>query len=166
MNSARRPGGEAADGRLTTPFGAAWLAAAVLGSSASADKLLHFKLFGDGWGMADRRGERGPLAIAGWLLRTYAPRGSTLSALLRPADDLLMAAVWTPTARNLFVVYGGRDPRAVVVDAWGIGSPVLVRERRLTSAGELVMTDLPNSAAQSIDFDGPGVSVIQFVSGQ
>lgn len=166
MNSARRPGGEAADGRLTTPFGAAWLAAAVLGSSASADKLLHFKLFGDGWGMVDRRGERGPLAIAGWLLRTYAPRGSTLSALLRPTDDLLMAAVWTPTARNLFVVYSGRDPRAVVVDAWGIGSPVLVRERRLTSAGELVMTDLPNSAAQSIDFEGPGVSVIQFVSGQ
>lgn len=166
MNSARRPSGEAADGRLTTPFGAAWLAAAVLGSSASVDKLLQFKLFGEGWGLADRQGERNALAIAGWLLRTYAPRGATLSQLLRPADDLLLAAVWTPTARNLFVVYGGRGPRAVVVDAWGIGSPLTVRERRLTSAGELAMTNLPNSAAQSIDFDGPGVSVIQFVSGQ
>jgi len=166
MNSARRPSGESADGRLTTPFGAAWLAAAVLGSSASVDKLLQFKLFGEGWGLADRRGERNPLAVAGWLLRTYAPRGATLSQLLRPADDLLVAAVWTPTARNLFVVYGGREPRSVVVDAWGIGSPLTVRERRLTSAGELVMTNLPNSAAQSIDFEGPGVSVIQFVSGQ
>ncbi len=166
MNSARRPGGEAADARIVTPFGAAWTAAAVLASSASADKFLHFKLFGAGWGIAERGGARNSPATAAWLLRTYAPRGSTLSGLLRPADDVLVAAVWTPTARNLFVVYAGAGPRAVVVDAWGIGSPVLVRERRLTSRGALVMSDLPNSAAQSIEFDGPGLSVIQFVSGQ
>lgn len=166
MNSVRRPNGEAADARLETAFGAAWLAAAVLGSATSVDKLLHFKLFGGGWGLTNRRGERNAVALAAWLLRTYAPRGATLSQLLRPAPDLLIAAVWTPTARNLFVVYGGREPRSVVVDAWGIGSPLLVRERRLTSTGELAMANLPNSAAQSIDFDGPGVSVIQFVSGQ
>ncbi|MGD9495858.1 MAG: hypothetical protein AB7Y46_06080 [Armatimonadota bacterium] len=166
LNSARRPGGEAADERILTPFGGAWTAAAVLSASAWADKLLHFKLCGDGWGMADEGGTASEPYTAAWLVRTYAPRGSTLSQLLRPADDLLVAAVWTPTARNLFVVYAGHAPRSVAIDAWGIGSPVLVRERRLTSQGELVMSNLPNTAAQSVEFDGPGVSVIQFVSGQ
>ncbi len=166
MNSARRPGGEAADARIETPFGAAWLAAAVLSSSTAADKFVHFKLFGDGWGMADRRGATNALHTAAWLLRLYAPRGATLCQLSRVDDAMLVAAVWTSTARNLFVVYGGEAPRTVVIDAWGIGSPVMVRERRITSRGALVMSDLPNSAAQSIEFDGPGVSVIQFVSGQ
>ncbi len=166
MNSVRLPGGEAADERITTPFGAAWLSAAVLSSSAVTDKFLHFKLFGDGWGMTDRRGAANALHTAAWLLRLYAPRGSTLCQLLRPDDALLVAAVWTPTARNLFVVYAGEAPRSVVIDAWGIGSPVLVRERRINSRGALVMNDLPNAATQSVEFDGPGVAVIQFVSGQ
>ncbi len=163
MNSARRPGGAAADDRIQAPFGAAWLAAAVLSASPHADKLLNFRLYGPGWGLMDRRGSTGTLYTAAWLLRSYAPRGSTLCRLLRPADDLLVAAVWTPTARNVFVVYGGVGPRSVVIDAWGIGTPVLVRERRLTPDGELNMSQLPNSAAQSIELDGPGICVIQFV---
>ena len=163
MNSARRPDGTAADDRILGTFGAAWTAAAVLSSSSAADKLLHYKLFGTGWGLTNMRGAPNPAYHAAWLLHTYAPRGATLSALMSPADDVLIAAIWTPTARNAFVVYTGDETRTVVIDAVGVGTPVTVRERRLTSAGELYMADLPNSHSQSIQFDGPGVSVIQFI---
>ncbi|MGC9316614.1 MAG: hypothetical protein ACP5KN_01090 [Armatimonadota bacterium] len=166
MNSARTPDGEAADERVHRPFGAAWTAATVLASAPSVDKLLHYRLFGAGWGLMDRRGEHDAPWVAAWLLRTYAPRGASLCQLQRPADDLLVAAVWTPTARNVFLVYAGHGPRSVVIDAWGVGHPVLVRERRLTSTGALSMSDLPRSAAQSVEFDGPGLSVIQFVTAE
>ncbi|MEA3403656.1 MAG: hypothetical protein U9R79_20600 [Armatimonadota bacterium] len=166
MNSARHPDGEAADERVHRPFGAAWTAATVLASATSVDKFLHYRLFGAGWGLMNRTGTHDPPWVAAWLLRTYAPRGSSLCQLHRPASDLLVAAVWTPTARNAFVIYAGGEPRSVVIDAWGVGHPLLVRERRLTSTGGLSMSDLPRSAAQSVEFDGPGVCVIQFVTGE
>jgi len=163
MNSARRPDGTAADERILGNFGAAWTAAAVLSSSSAADKLLHYKLYGTGWGLTNPRGVPNPTYQAAWLLHTYAPRGATLSQILRPADDVLIAAIWTPTARNAFVVYTGEGTRTVVIDAVGVGTPLTVRERRLTSSEQLYMADLPNSHSQSIQFDGPGVSVIQFI---
>lgn len=162
-NSARTPEGEAADERVGGNFGAAWTAAAILHSSAWVDKFLHHRLYGGDWGLLDDRGRSGPLFTTAWLLRNYAPRGSTLCQLVRPADDLIVAAVWTATARNAVVVYSGEEPRSVVIDARGIGSPLMVRERRLTSDGELGMFDLPNLPSQSIEFEGPGVSVLQFV---
>ena len=164
MSAAREDGG-AADPRLTGNFGAAWTAAAVLSSSAAVDKFLHYRLFGDGWGLMTPRGRANPSYHAAWLLHTYAPRGATLSQLMNPADDLLVAAVWTATASNAFVVYLGEEQRTVVINARGVGEPRLVRERRLTSGGGLHMTDLPTSTSQSIQFDGPGISVIQFVGG-
>lgn len=164
MNSARRPDGEAADDRIKSNLGAAWTAATVLSSSSAVDKFLHYKLFGTGWGLTNPRGKPNPAYHAAWLLRTWAPRGSTLSQLLNPQDDVLIAAVWTPTASNAFVVYAGEGTQTVVIDAVGIGEPLMVRERRLTSDGDLNMADLPTSSSQSIQFDGPGVSVIQFVS--
>lgn len=163
MNSARRPDGTAADDRTQGTFGAAWTTAAILSSSAATDKFLHYKLYGDGWGLTSPRGAPNPAYHAAWLLHTYAPRGATLSHLLNPIDDLLIAAVWTPTARNVFVVYAGGEPRTVVIDVVGVGASLIVRERRLTSEGELIMSDLPNSRSQSVQFDGPGVSVIQFI---
>ena len=163
MNSARRPDGTAADDRLLGNSGAAWTAAAMLSSSSAVDKFLHYKLFGTGWGLTNPRGNPNPAYQAAWLLHTYAPRGATLSQLLNPTDNLLAASVWTPTACNAFVVYWGEETQTVVLDAVGVGEPLMVRERRLTSDGELNMADLPNSSSQSIQFDGPGVSVIQFV---
>ncbi len=165
MSSAQRPDGIAADERMHRPFGAAWTAAAVLASSTWVDKFLHYQLFGAGWGLMNREGQYDPPWVAAWLLHTYAPRGSSLCEIRRVKDDLLVAAIWTSTARNALVIYVGEEPRSVVIDAFGIGSPVLVRERRLTSRGELSMSDLPNSAAQSVQFEGPGVSVIQYVTG-
>ncbi|MGI5820366.1 MAG: hypothetical protein ACOX9R_19940 [Armatimonadota bacterium] len=163
MNSARRPDGTAADDRILDNFGAAWTAAAMLASSTPVDKFLHYKLFGTGWGLTNPRGTPNQAYHAAWLVHTYAPRGATLGQLLNPTDDLLIVAVWTPTASNAFVVYAGEDARAVVIEAVGVGDPLLVRERRLTSDGRLNMVDLPNSRSQSIQFEGPGVSVIQFV---
>ena len=166
MNSARGEKGVAADERLTEGLGAAWTAAAALSAAPYADKLLHFKLFGGGWGLMAASGQTHVTHRAAWLVRTYAPRGATLCQLLRPHPEVLMAAVWTPTARNLLTVHAGEQPRVVVVDCWGIGSPLFVRERHLHSDGQLGMRNLPNSSAQTIEFDGPGLSVIQFVSQQ
>ena len=163
MNSARESEGNAADQRVAGNYGAAWTAATVLSSSSSVDKFLNYRLFGSDWGLTDQRGKPSPAYHAAWLLHTYAPRGAMLSQLLKPADDLLVAAVWTSSASNAFVVYLGEQKRTVVVSARGVGEPRLVRERRLTSDGELNMADLPNSSSQSIEFDGPGISVIQFV---
>ncbi len=163
MNSARESDGSAADDRLTTNFGAAWTTAAVLSSTSAVDKLLHYRLVGDGWGLTDERGRPRPPYHAAWLLHTYAPRGATLCQLLNPTDDVLVAAVWTPTARNAFVIHSGEGSRTVVMEAVGVGTPLMVRERRLTSDGDLNMVDLPISRSHSIQFDGPGVSVIQFV---
>ena len=163
LNSARGPDGSAADGRVVSNFGAAWTAAAVLQSSSYADKFLQYRLYDGGWGMLDDRGRAGPLFATAWLLRNYAPRGSTLCHMIRPAPDVLVAAVWTGTARNVLVVSAGDEPRSVIIEAWGVGSPRMVRERRLTSTGELGMFDRPNSHSQSIEFEGPGFSVIQFI---
>ncbi len=164
VNSARRTDGSSADDRTSDNFGAAWAAAAVLSSSTPVDKFLYYKLFGQGWGLTNQRGRPNPTYHAAWLLHTYAPRGSTLSQLLNPAEDLLVAAVWTSSASNAFVVYLGAEARTVVIEARGVGEPLMVRERRITSDGELNMADLPNSSSQAIQFDGPGISVIQFVS--
>ncbi|MFW5868890.1 MAG: hypothetical protein ACOCX2_13790 [Armatimonadota bacterium] len=163
MNSAREPDGSASDERVADNYGAAWTAATVLASSAAVDKFLDCRLFGNDWGLTDLRGRPNPAYHAAWLLHTYAPRGAMLSQLLNPADDLLIAGVWTSSASNAFVVYLGEEKRTVVIDARGVGEPRMVRERRLTSDGDLNMADLPNSNSQSIEFDGPGISVIQFV---
>lgn len=163
MNSARRGDGSAADERIQQPFGAAWMATAALSASPWVDKLLHYRLYDDGWGMLDGRGRPTPAYHAAWLLHTYAPRGATLCQLLQPNDQALIAAVWTATARNVIVIYGGSEPWSVAIDAFGVGTPVLVRERRLLSDGQLQMADLPTAAAQSVTFEGPGISVIQYV---
>lgn len=162
-NSARRSDGGPADVRVGENFGAAWTVAAVLQSGAYTDKFLQHRLYDHEWGLLDDRGRSMPLFVAAWLLRNYAPRGSTLCEIQRPDDDLVVGAVWTGTARNALVAYAGEEPRSVAIDAWGIGSPVMVRERRLTADGELGMFDRPNAASQTIEFAGPGVSVIQFV---
>ncbi len=166
MNSARGEKGMTSDARLTGPLGAAWTAAAALSAGPYVDKLLHFKLFGGGWGLMDATGKIHLTHQAAWLVHTYAPRGSTVCQLLRPDPEVLMAAIWTPTSRNLITVYAGEQPRVLVADCWGIGSPLFVRERRLLADGELHMRNLPNTSAQTLKFDGPGISVIQFVSQQ
>jgi len=166
MNSARGEKGAASDARLTGPLGAVWTAAAALSAGPYVDKLLHFKLFGGGWGLMDATGNTHLTHQAAWLMHTYAPRGSAVCQLLRPDPDVLMAAIWTPTARNLITVYGGEQARVLVADCWGVGSPLFVRERRLLADGDLHMRNLPNASAQTLAFDGPGVSVIQFVSQQ
>lgn len=145
---------------------ATWTAATVLQSSAHVDKFLHARLYAPQQALLDERGRALPGFTVAWLLRQYAPRGSTLCQLVRPMRDVVVAAVWTGTARNVIVVYAGEEPRSVVIDALGVGSPLMVRERRLISSGELGMFDRPNSASQSIEFEGPGVSVIQFVGAE
>jgi hypothetical protein len=166
MNSARRPDGTPADERISENAGAAWTAAALLSSTCSVDKALHYKLFGIGWGLLNSRGVPNPSFHAAWLLHTYAPRGATLCEFVMPSAEVLIAAIWTPTARNAFVVHMGDGARTVVIEAAGVGTPVSVRERRLTSSGEMQMADLPKSATQSVEFNGPGVAVIQFIGGE
>ena len=130
------------------------------------DKALHYKLFGIGWGLLNSRGVPNPSFHAAWLLHTYAPRGATLCEFVMPSAEVLIAAIWTPTARNAFVVHMGDGARTVVIEAAGVGTPVSVRERRLTSSGEMQMADLPKSATQSVEFNGPGVAAIQFIGGE
>ena len=151
-----------ADGR-DAAFAAAWTAAVVLSASPCADRMLSRALMGD---LLGPDGAPLPAYWAVSLVRSYAPRGSVLCELTRPDPDLLIAAVWTAASRNVIAVYGGQQPRSLVVDCWGTGSPLLVRGRQLMATGEVRSSDRSITPQQAIDFDGPGVAAIEFVTDQ
>ncbi len=142
-------------------FEGAWTAAALLSASPRADRLLHAALVG---GMLGSNGRPLPTQRAAALIHKYAPRGAVLRQLSRPEPEVVTAAIWTATARNLIVVYAGEGPRTVAVDCAGVGSPLLVRGEQVMANGELRTGDRPNSPRQSIEFDGPGVAAVQFVT--
>lgn len=142
-------------------FEGAWTAAALLSASTRADRLLHSALVG---GMLGSDGKPLPTQRAAALIHKYAPRGAVLRQLARQKPDVVTAAVWTATARNLIVVYAGEEPRTIAVDCVGVGSPLLVRVEQVMAGGKLRTGDRPNSPQQSIEFDGPGVAVVQFVT--
>jgi len=142
-------------------FEGAWTAAALLSASPRADRLLHAALVG---GMLGSNGRPLPTQRAAALIHKYAPRGAVLRQLSRPEPEVVTAAIWTATARNLIVVYAGEGPRTVAVDCAGVGSPLLVRGEQVMANGELRSGDRPNSPRQSIEFDGPGVAAVQFVT--
>ncbi len=141
-------------------FEAAWMAAALLNGGAYVDRMLHAALIG---GMVAADGSSQPVQRAAMLVNTYAPRGATLREVSLPATDLLTVAAWTPTSRNLFVIHVGDGPRTVALDCLGLGSPLLVRRHQLVAGGQIRSDERPKSAQQSVQFDGPGVAVIEFV---
>ena len=123
--------------------------------------MLHTALVG---GMLGTNGRPLPTQHAATLVHKYAPRGAVLRQLARPEPEVITAAIWTATARNLIVVYAGEEPRTIAVDCVGVGSPLLVRGAQVVASGEMRAGDRPNSPRQSIEFDGPGVAVVQFVN--
>ncbi len=142
-------------------FEGAWTAATLLAGSTRADRMLHTALVG---GMLGTNGRPLPTQHAAALVHKYAPRGAVLRQLARPEPEVITAAIWTATARNLIVVYAGEEPRTIAVDCVGVGSPLLVRGEQVVASGEMRAGDRPNSPRQSIEFDGPGVAVVQFVN--
>ncbi|MCD6359415.1 MAG: hypothetical protein J7M38_01040 [Armatimonadetes bacterium] len=151
----------AADARPDQAFAAAWLAAMALSAGPYADRLLHQSLVG---ALLGADGAPLPAQRAAALVTAAAPRGATLCQLALPDPQLLVAAIWTPKARNLVVVHAGETPRTVVADCRGVGSPLRVRGSLLASDGKIHNSDRPDSPRQSIEFDGPGVAVIEFVT--
>jgi len=151
----------AAGAQLDAGFAAAWLAAALLNASPHADRLLHGALIG---GLLNPDGTPLPSQHAAALMASVAPRGATLCQVSLPDPELLTAALWTPESRNLVVVYAGTAPRTVVADCRGVGIPLAVRASVLTGEDDLRTSDRPISARQSLEFTGPGVAVVEFVT--
>ncbi len=149
------------DAPLEPGFAAAWWAAALVSASPYADRLLPGFLIG---GLLTDDGNPLPALQAVALLASAAPRGSTLNQLALVDAEMVTAALWTPKSRNLVVVYAGVAARTVVLDCRGAGVPLAVRSRILGGDGKVQTADRPISPRQSVEFTGPGVAVIEFVT--
>ena len=85
--------------------------------------------------------------------------------LQRIGDNLLVAAVRTRTASNAVIAYCGRGSLSLSLTADGVPAPDLVRERRLDKTeAEVQYLSLSHSTTQRVTLDGPGVSVVQFIT--
>ena len=145
---------------------ATFLAASALAASRYADKLLWTTLVDATAGLLDTHGQPRPAYWAAWLVSKYAPRGATFRALIRYSPDVLIAAVSTRHAANIFVINHAAYPTTVAVEATGIPQPEIVRERKLDlgEANTVQHHNLSLSRTQQVKFLGPGVSVVQFIN--
>jgi hypothetical protein len=145
---------------------ATFLAASALGASRYADKLLWTRLADDSSGLLDTQGQPRPAYWAAWLLSKYAPRGASFRGIIRCSPDVVIAAVSTRYAANLFIVNAADHLTTVRVKVTGIPEPMTVRERKLDlgEANTVQHYNLSLSTTQQIKFQGPGVSVVQFIN--
>lgn len=164
LNSALTPDGQSADPRTNGMPGAAWFAATAMAHGPFTDKLLYADFFGRGRGMVDENGKPTPVFHAAWLMKTYAPRGSTITGTVRPTPMTIVMAAATRTARNVLIAHCGTEPITLSLQAAGVGELKGVRERRLDgSTPDIQFIDLKKETMQKVELTGPTVTVIQFI---
>lgn len=165
LDASRDERGRARDQRVEGPFGAAWLAAAVLSAAPWVDKVFLYRLAGGGWGMIGDDGKPTPLYWTAWLLKHYAPRGAERLEVLRLGPLTLAATVRTRTALNLIVAHAGAEPLALAVEPQNLPPLGQVRERHLGGEKGWTGSYLPRTGAQNLQLAGPGVLVVQYIPG-
>lgn len=145
---------------------ALFLASSALSASRHVDKLLWSGLVDAGAGLLDLHGRPRPSYWAAWLVNTYAPRGATYRAHLPRPANLLITAVTTRTAANVFVINRSPWPTSVRIQVVGLQAPAIVREHRLEpgEADIVQHRNLSRSSTQKLSFQGAGMSVVQFIS--
>jgi len=164
LNSVQDAKGGAVDARLQTPYGAAWLAALAGTAAPYVDKLLLRRLYGGGWGLADDQGKLTAPFWAAWLFRTYCPRGAKFGQVSESVEGIVVYAARTATACNVFVVSLAEESQSVTIRARNVGRLSHVRLRGLPGAiGGVEQRDLPTESTQTLDLEGPGVVVVQFI---
>ena len=165
LNAARDDQGRARDQRWASSFGAAWLTAASLSGTPYVDKLIVSRLYGAGFGVISDSGKPRDAYWASWLLKNYAPRGSTRLELFSVGPMTVAATFRTRSACNLVIAHAGADP--LEFDLQPTGLPALSQVRtRLVGEGDKGWTGayLPVSEAQNVKMNGPGVLVVQWVA--
>ncbi|MFO7947625.1 MAG: hypothetical protein R6V19_12515 [Armatimonadota bacterium] len=155
------PGAE----KLAEGRDAAYLATSVLGATRWVDKLLWRRLIDDECGLLNTDGTPRVLYRAACLVHDYAPRGSSMRAMIVYSPDLLLAAVATDRAHNIFVVNWSEEARKIRLRAIGLGRPDAVREHKLDPVNDTAIQhrNLGKNLSQTATFGGPGVTVIEFV---
>ncbi len=145
---------------------AVFLVTSALSATRYADKLLWTQLIDATSGLLTPEGHPRPAYWAAWLVKTYAPRGASCRAYIPCSGGILIAAVVTEHAGNVFVVNRSPWPTAVTFRVVGLPRPEIVRERKLdlAEANTVQHHNLSLSTTQRVKFEGPGVSVIQFIN--
>ncbi len=145
---------------------AVFLATSALSATRYADKLLWTQLADTGPGLLTPQGQPRSAYWAAWLIKTYAPRGASCRAYTPYPLGILIVAVATEHAGNVFVVNRSPWPTAVTLRVVGLPRPELVRERKLDlgEAKTVQHRNLSLSTTQKVKFQGPGVSVVQFIN--
>jgi hypothetical protein len=144
---------------------ALFLVTSALSAGRFVDKLLWRGLADRTSGLLDERDNPRPAYWAAWLVNTYAPRGSVCRAFIQGPDNLLVTAVSTRTANNIFVINRSPWPTTVQLQVVGMDSPGTVREHRLelSQAQTVQHRNLPLSKRQNLEFEGCAVTVLQFI---
>ncbi|MFP3903160.1 MAG: hypothetical protein ACLFWB_02840 [Armatimonadota bacterium] len=155
------PGAE----KLAEGRDAAYLATSVLGAARWVDKLLWRRLIDDDCGFLKTDGSPGVLDGAACLMHDYAPRGSSMRAMIPYSPELLLAAVTTKSSHNVFVVNWSKEPVKISLRAVGLTRPESVREHRLdpVSDSNIQHRNLGSNLSQTATFSGPGVTVIELI---
>ena len=145
---------------------AVFLVTSALSAARYADKLLWAQLIDPSSGLLTPEGHPRPAYWAAWLTKTYALRGASCRAYIPCSGGILIAAVATEHAANVFVVNRSPWPTAVTFRVVGLPRPEIVRERKLDlgEANTVQHRNLSLSTTQRVKFEGPGVSVIQFIN--
>ncbi len=144
---------------------AVFLASSALAGSRYIDKMLWDELTDSAAGLVDTTGHPRSAYWAAWLIAKYAPRGATCTTSISIAPDVLITAFRTPSADNVFIVNHTPWPNAITFKAIGAGEFQTVRERKLdpAAAKDIQHRNLALTTTQTVSFQGPGVSVIQFI---
>ena len=147
---------------------ALFLATSALSASRFVDKLLWRDLSDRTSGLLDEQGRPKPAYWAAWLVSTYAPRGASYRAYIERPDNLLIVAITTRTAANIFVVNRSPWQTSVQMEVVGAQTPAIVREHRLEpgQANAVQHRNLSLSNLQKIEFQSSGISVLQFIPTQ
>ncbi len=150
---------------LADGYDAAYLATSVLGATRWVDKLLWRRLIDDECGFLKTDGRPRTLHRAACLMHDYAPRGASMRAMVRYSPELLIAAVATSEAHNIFVVNWSKRPVKVSLRAIGLSRPESVREHKLDPVNDEATQhrNLGTNLSQTATFSGPGLTVIELI---
>jgi hypothetical protein len=161
LSSAREANGEARDPRVRTHYGAAWVTAFTLAAAQSADRVLWFKAFGNGWGLLNEDGSGTPPLQALALLSRVLPAGAATSAPTHLGMPLFVAPAATPGVRYAILANAAKSARLTL----NLSGTPGVEPQRLRRVDPTITTPtfdpLTPSPIQRLTLTGPGMAVLE-----